>query len=419
MKKTKLKNGLRIITVPQKSSKAVTILVLVGTGSKYEKEDIKGISHFLEHMFFKGTKKRKTPMDVVEPLDEIGGVCNAFTSEDYTGYYAKVNSSNFDLALDWVSDIYLNSTFPKREIEKERGVIIEEINMYSDTPMSYIGYLYRNLLYKDQPAGWDILGTKESVLSISREQLKKYRQSQYVSNNTIVCVTGNIDNDVEEKIKRVFSKIKTTAPNPKEKVIEEQSNPEVLILSKKTDQAHLALGVRAYNIFHPQRFALSVLAIILGGMMTSRLFVEVREKLGMSYYIKTYADLNPDTGTIATFAGIDNNKIYKGIEAIIKEYKKISQQKVSSKELDKAKNYFKGKLSLALESSDNLASFYAEEELLSGKIFTPSQIFSKIDKITREDILNVSKDIFKPEKLNLAIIGPYEDQKKFEKILKL
>ena len=419
-KKTKLANGLRIITVPQKGTRAVTVLALAKTGSKYETKDINGISHFLEHLFFKGTKKRPTPIAIAETLDKVGGIYNAFTSQEYTGYFAKVEASYLDLALDWVSDIYLNSLLPKEEIEKERGVIIEEINMYLDTPTIYIDELWQKLLYDDQPAGWSIAGTKENVSKIKREQILNYMQSQYVAQNTLVCVAGKVDSkEVVRKVKKYFSKIRTTKPVSKKPVIEKQDKPESLVYYKKTDQTHISLGVRAFNIFHPQRYAQQLLGVILGGMMSSRLFVEVREKLGIVYYIKTDVSADPDTGYLTTLAGVDNKKVELAIRTILKEYKKIRNEKVPKEELKKAKDYIKGKTALLLESSDALASFYAGQELLENKILTPNQIFKKIDRVTQKDILRVANDIFQPKNLNLALIGPFQEKGRFQKLLEL
>jgi len=419
-KKTTLKNGLRIITVPQKNTQAVTTLVLVGTGSKYEKKENNGISHFLEHMFFKGTKKRPSLIAVAESLDKVGGIYNAFTGTEYTGYFAKVEVSQFDLALDWVSDIFLNSTLPEKEIKKEKGVIIEEINMLYDNPMTYIQTLWSKLLYGDQPAGWDVAGTKENVVKMNRQKLLDYKNKQYMAKNTIVCIAGKIDEGASiKKVKKYFSKIGKTAPIKKQKVFEKQLEPKTLLHYKKTDQTHLCLGVRGYNLFHPLRYSFEILETILGGMMSSRLFIEVREKLGMAYYIKTDVETNPDTGYLVTRAGVSNENVEKAILAILKEYKKISQRKISSLELKKAKDNIKGKLALLLETSDAFASFCAGQELLEKKILTPQEIFAKIDKITSNDILRVAKDIFKPEKLNLALIGPHRDKRKFQKLLKL
>jgi len=419
--KTTLKNGLRIITVPQKSTQAVTVLVLAGTGSKYEKKEISGISHFLEHLLFKGTKKRPTPIDVILPLDRVGGVYNAFTSEEYTGYYAKVAAEHFDLALDIISDIYLNSKLDPKEMKKEKGVIIEEINMQHDHPMSYVQILWNRLLYGDQPAGWDIAGTKESVLGISRKQLLSYRKNQYVASDTVICLAGDIGKNSQnlEKVKKYFSGMRIKKPKGKEPVIEEQNKPRCLLEGRNTDQTHFCLGVRGYGLFHPQRYSQELLAAILGGMMSSRLFVKVREELGLAYYIKTSASADTDTGCLVTQAGVDNQKAEKAISAILKEYKKISQKKVPLKELKKAKDNLKGKMSLLLETSDAQASFYALQELLENKILTPKEIYAKINKVGADDILKLSRDIFQPQKLNLALIGPFGDKSKFQRLLKL
>jgi len=418
-RKIVLKNGLRIITVPQKNTQAVTVLVLVGTGSKYEKKEINGISHFLEHMYFKGTKKRPSTTAIAETLDKVGGIYNAFTGEEYTGYFAKVASQHFELALDWVSDIFLNSILPKEEIEKEKGVIIEEINMIYDHPMSYVQTLWNKLLYGDQPAGWDIAGTKETVSKMNREKLINYMERQYVAKNTIISIAGNFtEKSAIQKVKKYFSKIKTQKPIEKPKVLEKQKKPEILLNFRQTDQTHLCLGVRTFNFFHPKRYALDLLAVILGGMMSSRLFIEVRAKLGIAYYINTNSEMNPDTGFLFTQTGLDNKNVEKGILTILKEYKKISEKKVPNSELKKAKDYLKGKTTLLLESSDAQASFYAGQELLEKKILTPKEIFKKIDRVSREDILKAAKEIFRPEKLNLALIGPFKDKEKFQRLLK-
>ncbi len=419
-KKTTLKNGLRIITVSQKSTQAVTVLVLAGTGSKYEKKEINGISHFLEHMLFKGTKKRPNTIAIAETLDKVGGIYNAFTGEEYTGYFAKLDVGHLDLALDWVSDIFLNSKLDPLEIKREKGVILEEINMLFDHPMSYVQILWRELLYGDQPAGWNIAGTKETVLSISRQKLTDYLRSQYGATNTIICIAGKIeDSQVVEKVKRYFSKIKSAGALKKPKVIERQTEPECLLKERKTDQTHLCLGVRVYNLFHPLRYAQEILGIILGGMMSSRLFIEVRERLGLAYYITTEVSADPDTGFLVTQAGVDNKNVEKAIITILKEYKKISQKKIPAAELKKVKDYIKGKMTLQLEASDAQASFYGIQELLENKILTQKEICAKINKVSADDILKLSRDIFQPQKLNLALIGPFKDKTKFQRLLKL
>jgi len=418
-KKTTLKNGLRIITVPQKGTQTATCLVLVGTGSKYETKNISGISHLLEHLLFKGTKKRPTNLQIAEPLDRVGGAYNAFTGEDYTGYYAKVDIKHLDLALDVISDIYLNSKLDQKEIAKEKGVVIEEINMYNDHPMSHVQSLWTKLLYGDQPAGWDIAGTKDSVSAITRSQLAEYMKTQYNAKNTVVCIAGGIDNEeTANRIKRYFKRIRTEDGIKKTQVIEKQKEPNLLLEHRNTDQTHFCLGVRGYNLFHPQKYSLELLGLILGGMMSSRLFIEVREKLSLCYYIRAVASEDPDTGFLVVQAGVDNSRVEKAVGAVVKEFRKIADAKVSPKELKKVKDHIKGKMALSFESSDALASFYGAQELLENKILTPEQIYDKINKVTVSDIYRISKDIFKPEKLNLAIIGPVKNKEKLWTILR-
>ena len=417
-KKTTLDNGLRILTIPLKESKSVTVLILVKTGSKYETKEISGVSHFLEHMCFKGTEKRPLSIDISEDLDNIGGSFNAFTSQEYTGYYAKVASAHLDIALDWVSDIYLNSKFPKDELEKEKGVIIEELNMYYDQPIQHVQFLWGKLLYGDQPAGWSILGSRESIQGMTREKIVDYINKQYTAPNTVVCVAGPIENSlVVEKIKEYFSGLKKDQTMGKEEIKDEQIKANILLGPRKTDQTHLYLGVRAYNNSHPDRYVQKLLSIILGGMMSSRLFIEIREKMGAAYYVGTESSSDSDVGYLATRAGVDNKKLEEVIKTILREYKKISEEEVPSKELKKAKEYIKGKTYLSLESSDAQAAFYTNQELLEDKILSPEEIFKKIDSVTGEDILRVAKDIFQFNKLNLAMVGPSNEEKVFKEIL--
>lgn len=417
MNKIKLKNGLRIITIPQKSIKSATVFVLSGTGSKYEKKEINGISHFLEHMLFKGTKNIKKPLDLLEVLDKIGGSYNAFTGEEYTGYYAKVEESKIGIAIKWISDIYLNSLIPQKELEKERKVIIEEINMYKDNPMDYVSILWPKLLYGNQPAGRFVAGTKKTVSGINRKDILNYMNKQYVASNTVVCIAGNIkEKEVINLVKKHFSEISKGETIEKPKVIESQKEPKIIVDRRKTDQTHLVLGVRAYNMFDERKYALSLLANVLGGMMSSRMFMEIREKLGLVYYVKTASDSDTDTGSLSTIAGVDNSRVELAVEAILKEYRKISKIKISNNELQKSKDFLKGKIALSLESPDSKAFFYLKQELFNNKLESLDNIFKKIDKVTPEDIQEVAKDIFVPEKLNLAIVGPV-DEKKLLKII--
>ncbi len=418
MKKKIFGNGLRLLTIPLKGTKVATVFVLVKTGSKCEEKNISGISHFLEHMLFKKTKKRPSPLKIAESLDKVGGVYNAFTGSDYTGYYAKVDSSKISLAIDWVSDIYLNSLLPEVEVEKEKGVIKEEINMYYDNPMTYSQILFQKLLYGDQPAGWDIAGTKESVSKIKREDLLSYMQSQYVSESTVVVVAGNIkEKEIENEVVRAFSKIKKGVAKKSVSVFEDQKSPQAEVFYKETDQTHLCLGARSFNIFHKDRYTQEVIATILGGMMSSRLFIKIRDELGLAYYIKTEVEDNPDTGVIVTRAGVDNKKAKDAVSAIMKEYQKITKETIPAQELKKAKEHIKGKTAILLESSDALAYFHGLNELLEDKMYRLNDIFSDIDKVTAKDVKETARNIFKPENINLALVGPFKAKKSFQELI--
>jgi predicted Zn-dependent peptidase len=424
-KTTILKNGLRVVTAPMKDTNIVTVIVAVAAGSKYETKNVNGLSHFIEHMLFKGTKKRPKTKDIAEALDAVGGDFNAFTSQESTAFFAKVDKRHLELALDVVSDIYLNSKLDKKEIEKERGVILQEINMYEDTPMLAVQEEFEELLYGDQPAGWKIIGTKENVASVQRNDFVGYMKNFYTAKNTVVCVSGNFgetgEKGVIREIRKIFSKIRKGVENKKLKTIEKQSKPELKIKHKKTDQAHLVLGFRGYDMFHPDRFALSVLTSILGGTMSSRLFLSVREKLGLAYYISASSENYSDSGYLSIRAGVDTDKkkIEKTVRTIMQEIGKIRDKGVSDKELKKAKDNFSGKMALSLESSDEVASFLAGQELSRREIKNPEEILCQIDKVKKDDILRVARNIFVNNNLNLALIGPVEDSKKLESILHL
>ncbi len=414
------KNGLRLITAPMKDSKTATIIVAVGTGSKYETKNINGLSHFVEHMFFKGTKKRPNTQVISSDLDKVGGSFNAFTSKEITAYYAKVDKTHIDLAMDVISDIFMNSKIDAKEIEKEKGVIIEEINMYQDMPMRYVPELFEELLYGDQPAGWDTAGTKEVVASLKRQDFIKYMSEHYSASNTVVCVSGNIsETAVKSKISKYFSKINTKKPEDKVQTQEMQCKPEALLHFKKTDQTHFCLGVRAFDMFHPLKYAQEILAIVLGGNMSSRLFTEVREKRGLAYYVRTEAEEYTDSGYLSTQSGVNNEKAEEAIITILKEYKKIKDKNITTAELKKAKDFIRGKMSLSLDSSDDIANFFVGQEVLKNKIKTAEEILKKFDEVTLTDVKKVAQEIFKPENLNLALIGPFKDKKKFEKLLKI
>ncbi|MEK9154451.1 MAG: pitrilysin family protein [Patescibacteria group bacterium] len=417
--KITLDNGLRIILAPKNDSFSTTVLVLVEAGSKYEVKEINGISHFLEHMCFKGTTKRPRAIDIVSELDGLGASYNAFTSHEYTGYWVKTLPIHFDKTLDIVSDMYLNSVFDQKEIEKEKGVIIEEINMTRDDPKRYVWDIWTELLYGDQPAGWDILGTKETVQKINSGDFLKYKNEHYLASSTIIVVSGKFNEEAVEKIKSAFSEIKINEKIQKIKTKESQENSQVLLKHKESDQTHLILGVRAYDIFDKRKYALQVLSHIIGGSMSSRLFQKIREEMGAAYYAWASADLFTDHGYLVALIGADNKRIKEVISATIEELKKMTEDLVGDKELKKTKDHLLGNLMLSLETSDEIASFYGGQEILTRELISPEELAEKIQAVSAEEIMAVAQDIFKNEKLNLAIIGPFKEEEKFEEILKI
>ncbi|MFA6376623.1 MAG: pitrilysin family protein, partial [Candidatus Paceibacterota bacterium] len=359
-----------------------------------------------------------TEMDIFSFIDGMGGISNAFTSQEYTGYYAKVQKDKFADIFDLIADIFLNSILPAEEIEKERGTIVEEINMYHDHPMRHIWTVWGSVLYGDQPAGWDIAGSKSTVNLITRDQMMAYRHSNYAAQNTIVCLSGNFDEtEAQNLAKKYFNDFAAKEPVKKTVVIEKQAVPEVLIYKKETNQTQIALGVRAFNLFNPNRYALELLETVLGGMFSSRLMEEVRIKRGLAYDVHTELAMDPDTGSFAATANLDSTRLDEGIKVILSEFKKIRDQKITATELQKAKDNYIGKSSIVLESSHSKGIFYAEQELLEDKVLEPEEIYEKIKNVTIQDIQEVANEIFKPEKLNLAVIGPYNDKSRFQKLI--
>jgi predicted Zn-dependent peptidase len=417
--KTHLPSGLGLITVPVKGTKTVTILVMVRTGSKYETKEINGISHFLEHMFFKGTEKRPTTKQIAEELDSVGGEFNAFTSKEFTGYYAKASVAHFDLLLDVISDIFLHSKLDAEEVEREKGVILEEFNMYLDTPARYVDDLFEELLYGNQPQGWKVIGEKETIQTMSREKLKSYVDNYYVARNSFVVVAGDLDKVKSEKlkVKSYFKDIRQKREPIKKKVKEWQSNPQVFVHYKETDQTHLVLGVRAYSVGHKDLPILKLLSIILGGNMSSRLFINIRERQGLCYYISSHLEAYTDCGYLAVKAGVDNKRVKKAITLILKELQRAREEKNSEQELNKAKEFLKGRLLLSLETPSDLAFWLAGQEAVERRIKTPEQIIKEIERVKVADIARIAKELFINNKLNLAVIGPYRDSKRFEEIL--
>ena len=413
---TTLKNGIPLITSQNNTTNTVTILIMIKTGSNYESKEINGISHFLEHLMFKGTKKYPTPHDLAIALDNLGGEFNAYTGEEFTGYFIKVEHTKTEAAIALLAEMLQNSTFPEEEINRERNVIIEEINMIHDEPMKYIYYLFTKALYGDTPAGREIIGPKENIKNISRNQILNYLKTQYNTKNTIISIAGNITNP-EELANKYFIKQNSSNGIIKEDIAINQSKPNILIKSKKTDQTHLQLGFHAFAINDKDEIPLRMLAKILGGSMSSRLFTELREKQGLAYYVRSFADFHTSHGYIASGAGIPLAKIDLAIKIIIKEYSRFKTELVDEKELNKVKTIIKGKLAIQLEQSDEVAEWLAESHTLRNKIQTPQEFINKVEKVSAEDIKRVANALFVKDKLNLAIIGDVQNQNDFNELL--
>lgn len=413
-----LPNKLKVVSAPTEGTKAVTALILVGAGSRYEKKKNNGISHFLEHMFFKGGEKYKNTREVSEAIDGAGGEFNAFTGKEYAGYYVKIAKENLDIALSVLSDMMLEAKFPIEEIEKERGVILEEFNMYLDTPMYQVGWDFENLMYGDQPLGWDQIGSKDLIQTVTQLDFQTYKNQLYTPDNITIALSGAITHsEALSKVKKFFPFKKVSKEYDFLPYQKDLSTERVFLQTKKTEQAHLVLGVEGLPAEDELIYAEKLLAIILGGNMSSRMFLNVREAQGLAYYIQTSTDDYFDTGALSTRAGIDVKRVDDAIQAILNEYANIREENVTKEELAKAKAYLKGKIILSFEDSEEVAHFYAKQNLLYKKVKTIEDVLAKIEKVTLNDIHHLTKTLLKPERMKLAIIGPYEDKTRFEKIL--
>jgi predicted Zn-dependent peptidase len=407
-------NGMRYIFIPQPQSLATTVLILVSTGSEYEGKEINGLSHFLEHLCFKGTKKRPSPGLISSELDGLGAEYNAFTGNEVTGYYAKSANKNFQKILDVVSDLYLNPLVQENEMDKERGVIIEEINMYEDLPMRKVWDDLAALMYGDQPAGRSVAGTKEIIRKLTRNDIMAYRNLHYIAPKTTVVVAGGLGVNPEAVIQEYFAGIGTGEPIRKTKTSEKQSAPQIFFRDKETDQTHLIIGIRAFDLFDGRRYALSVLSDILGGSMSSRLFKKIREEMGAAYYVKSSPELFSDYGFLSISSGVDKGRIAEITRAIVEELKLLTENPVSEEELIRAKEHISGKLVMQLETSDEVAEFYGGEEALTGELKTPAEILEKIKNVTAEDIMDVARAIITEDRMNLSAIGSISLEAKTE-----
>lgn len=421
-----LKNGLQVIFIDTKSTSLTTIL-MVGAGSRYENKKNSGVAHFFEHMAFKGSKKYPNSFLISSTIEGIGGIFNAFTSKDYTGYWIKSTDEHFEVVIDVLSDMVLNPILSVEEIEREKGVIVEEINMYEDTPQRKVSELFENLLYKDNPLGFDIAGSKKTVQSFNRLTFTDYIKDLYHPNNAVLVVAGGLSNlkgSVKKNlvlspfqnylllIEEKFSNWKRKKKSNYLKIKENQTSPQMIIKYKKTEQAHFCLGFRAFSFNDSRKYVLSVLSAILGGGMSSRLFIQVRERRGLCYYISTGSELYNDCGNFVTQAGVTNQskKIKEAVKVILDEHKKIIKGDIKKDELKRAKELIKGRFLLSLEDSARVATYFGRKQLLENKINTPEEIIKKIEAVEIDEIISLAKTLFTPKTLNFALIGPYKEK---------
>jgi predicted Zn-dependent peptidase len=412
----RLDNGLRILTAPMESAQSVTCAIMLAAGSRYETEETNGIAHFSEHMFFKGTERRPTARDISMEIDAIGGEFNAFTGKEYTGYYVKCAAESRDVALDVLVDMLRNSKFEPDEIEREKGVIIEEMNMYYDTPRDYIGGVYEQLLWGDQPLGRDIIGTKDTIRDATRDTFLGYLDRWYRPSRMVLGVAGRIGDGLLERAQELLGDLRdeeTGGPKPTTPF----ENGRVKVYSKQSEQAHVCLGVHSIPLGHPDRYALQLLATALGGGMSSRLFTEVRERRGLAYYVFAANQAYTDSGTLYSQAGVDLKRVDEAVTTILAELRKIASEPVPADELEKARSYAKGRFVLSLESPQGTNMFGLRREVLEGKATEPSEVLAELDKVTAEDILRVAQDLMREESLRLAVIGPFDDVDRFQNLL--
>jgi len=419
----KLNSGLPVMIIPMPSLESATVTLWVKTGSRNEDKKVGGISHFLEHMVFKGGKKRPTARDISEAVDAIGGEFNAGTSKDWTNFYIKASKDKVETAMDVLSDMVLSPILSEEEIEREKGTIIQEIAMYEDTPIMKIGEVYEEVSFSGNPLGWDTAGTPSSVKSIKRNDFVSYRKIHYHPENMLVTIAGGV---VEASCLKLAEKYFSEFPSEqktdfKGKIFKaSQTKPQIKIQTKKSEQAHFILGFMSEGRGYKGRFAQSVLASVLGGGMSSRMFIEVRERRGLAYSVRTSIERYQDTGYMGTYVGTDPKKADEAMSVVLEQYRGISTGKlpISGEELKKAKEFIKGHLALSLEDTGAVNNYFGEQYLFLGKAQTPEEVCEDIDKVSLEEVYLEAKKLFTPTNMNLAVIGPFKDKEKFVQLIK-
>jgi predicted Zn-dependent peptidase len=417
--KTTLPNGLRVVSSPMTGAKSVAVMVMVAAGSRYETKQTNGVAHFAEHMFFKGTEKRPTAKDISAEVDGIGGEFNAFTGKEYTGYYIKCAAEHRQLALDVLADQLLASKFDPDEIDREKGVIVEELNMYVDTPRDHVDSVYESLLFGDQPLGWDIIGTKDTIRAAQQQTFLDYLHAWYTPRRLVVGAAGAVDGGFTEEAEHYFGHLEDRASGRAEPVRIAQAAPRVKLETRDSDQAHLRLGVRGLPTASPDRYPMQVLTAILGGGMSSRLFLEVRERLGLAYYVFGYHQSYDDAGTLFSQAGVDTDRIDTAVSTIVGEFRKMAEGRVPDDELRRCKNYLKGRLVLQLEDPKGLLMFGLRREVLEGRLAEPEEVLAGIEAVTADDVQRVARQVMVPESLNFGLVGPFDDHERFLNLMQL
>jgi predicted Zn-dependent peptidase len=416
--KTTLANGLRIVTATMPHTRSVSINFFVGAGSRYETDDIAGVSHFLEHMLFKGTTRRPTPREIAETIESVGGIMNAGTDRELTVYWCKVPSPHFARTLDVLADNLRHSLFAPEEIEKERAVIIEELHMVEDNPSDLVGVLIDEVLWPDQPLGRDIAGSEETVRAIQREHLVSYLQQQYVPANTVLAVAGNVTHEqVVAEAERLLGDWENQPFGTWFPVRNGQTAPRVALKHKRTEQVHICLGVPGLSAFHPDRYTLDVLNSILGEGMSSRLFLEVREKRGLAYDVHSYVSHFQDTGAAVISAGVDPKKLPATIAAVLEELERLKDG-IPEEEVVKAREFIKGRLQLRMEDTRAVASWLGGQELLRNEILTVDDVVRIIDGVDAASLQRVAREVYRRDAMNLAVVGPPRNPERLEALLK-
>lgn len=416
--KTTFPNGLRVITVPMPQMESVSICVFVGAGSRFENSKNNGISHFLEHISFKGSNKYRNHKKIARTIEGLGGVTNAATDVEATYYWAKVLKRNFSKGLDVILDLVLNPLLRSKDIDRERGVLLEEIKHYEDLPESKVWDIFVKTVWPDQVLGQTALGTKEVIRNLKREDFDNYRQGYYIPVNMVVAAAGNITHArFIDSVSKYFSFFRKSIKPPLRRVIFKQKKPQLTVFKKDTEQAHIFLGVSGLNINHEDKYTLGVLSSILGEGLSSRLFIKIREEKSLAYYIGTHGELYQDAGIFGVHAGITLNKVEKALEEILRQLKIVKRNTISKRELREAKEKMKGPLLFKLENSDQMMLYFSQQELLTKKILTPFEVKEKIEAVTADDIKRLANELFVNKRLNLAIIGPYASSNRFRDIL--